>query len=120
MASHRIVHSSGVQHAPNPVEYEKSIYQKGLQYERPPFTFRTEEWEPQAKARMSAESAGYVVGNAGTGETSKKNRAAFHNWSLVPKRLVKTETLPDLSTKVLAHDLQFPMAVAPVGVQREK
>jgi len=117
MASHQTTHTSGVKHAANPVEYEKTIYQKGLRFERPPFTFRSEEWEPQAQARMSAESAGYLIGNAGTGETAKKNRAAFYSWSIVPKRLVKTEGLPDLSTKLLGQNVQFPIAVALVGVQ---
>ena len=119
MASHQDTHTTGVKHAADPVAYEKAVYQKGLRFERPPFTFRSEEWEPQAKARMSAESAGYVCGNAGTGETAAKNRAAFRSWSIVPKRLVRTETLPDLSTKVLGQELQFPLAIAPVGVQRK-
>jgi lactate 2-monooxygenase len=119
MNPHQAVHSTGVKRVVNPVEYEKSVYQKGLHFERPPFTFCSQEWEGQAKARMSAESAGYVVGNAGTGETAEKNRDAFKRWSIVPKRLVRTETLPDLSAKVLGHDLQFPLAIAPVGVQRK-
>jgi len=79
---HKDTHSAGIKHAPNPVEYERSISQRGLNFERPPFTFWSEEREPQAKARMSAGSAGYVIGNAGTGETAKKNRAAFYSWSI--------------------------------------
>jgi hypothetical protein len=118
MASLQAIHSIGVKQATNPVEYEKAVYQKGLRFERPPFTFHSQDWESQAVTRMSAESAGYLIGNAGTGETAKKNKAAFQRWSIVPKRLVKTERLPDLSTRVLAHDLQFPVAIAPVGVQR--
>lgn len=102
----------------NPVEYEKSVYQKGLRYERPPFTFHAQEWERQASAQMSATSKGYVIGNAGTGETAKKNRDAFQKWSILPNRLVRTEELPDLSTRVLGQELQFPIAAAPVGVQR--
>lgn len=101
-----------------PVEYEQTIYQKGLQYERPPFSFRSQDWESQAEARMSAESRGYVVGNASTGETARKNREAFSKWSIVPRRLVKTEGLPDMTASVLDHHLQFPIALAPVGVQR--
>lgn len=102
----------------NPVEYENLVYQHGLQFERPPLTFQTGQWEPQAEQRMSAESRGYVVGNAGTGETTRKNRKAFARWSIVPRRLVKTTTLPDLSTSVLGQKFPFPTAVAPVGVQR--
>lgn len=104
--------------APDPVEYESSIYQKGLRYERPPLTFQPFEWEPQAGKRMSAEARAYCVGSAGTGETHRKNREAFSKWSIIPRRLVRTEGLPDLSTKVLGMDLPFPLAVAPVGVQR--
>jgi lactate 2-monooxygenase len=103
----------------NPVEYEKSVYQNGLRYERPPFTFRSTEWESQASAVMSATSKGYVVGNAGTGETAQKNVDAFKKWSIVPSRLVKSDGLPDLSTKIFDQELQFPIAAAPVGVQRE-
>ncbi|KAI0515465.1 putative FMN dependent dehydrogenase [Xylaria bambusicola] len=102
----------------NPIEYESSIYQKGLSYQRPPFTFKPLEWERLAEERMSADSKGYVVGSAGTGETANKNRAAFEKWSIIPRRLVKTERFPELSTKVLGRELSCPIACAPVGVQR--
>jgi lactate 2-monooxygenase len=102
----------------DPVEYEKEVYQKGLQYERPPFTFKPLDWESLARARMSAESAGYVIGNARTGETSRKNHEAFQNWSIVPKRLIKTDCFPDLATTVLGHKLERPFAMAPVGVNK--
>lgn len=102
----------------NPVEYENTVYQKGLKFERPPFTFQTGAWESEAEKRMSAESRGYVMGNAGTGETSRKNREAFFKWSIVPSRLVEMKSLPDLSTKVLGKKIPFPIALAPVGVQR--
>jgi lactate 2-monooxygenase len=102
----------------DPVEYEKQIYQRGLQFQRSPFTFQTDKWQAQAEERLSAESKGYVVGNAGTGETTRKNREAFAKWSIVPKRLIKTSGLPNLSTKVFGEKYPFPIAVAPVGVQR--
>jgi len=102
----------------NPVEYEQKIYQKGLQYERPPLTFQPLQWEPLASERMSAEARGYSTGNAGTGETARKNREAFARWSIVPRRLVKTEGLPELSTNVFGKKQPYPIAVAPVGVQR--
>lgn len=111
--------SIGERSVPNPVEYEKSIYQKGLNFERPPFTFHTADWETEAGKVLSATSKGYVTGNAGTGETTKKNLEAFKKWSIVPKRLVKYEGLPDLSTKLFGQHFQFPIAAAPVGVQRE-
>lgn len=104
---------------PKPIAYENEIYQKGLHYERPPFTFKPLDWEGLASQRMSADTRGYVTGNAGTGETQRKNHAAFEKWSIVPKRMVNTYgKFPDLTTKVLGHELPFPIAVAPVGVQR--
>lgn len=113
--------TSGVRHepAPNPVQYETSVYQNGLRYESPPFTFHSNQWEPQAAKAMSANSAGYAIGNAGSGETARKNVEAFGRWSMVPKRLVKSEELPELGTKVLGEEFQFPIAAGPVGVLRE-
>ncbi|KAK5627385.1 hypothetical protein RRF57_003100 [Xylaria bambusicola] len=109
---------AGKRSGPDPIEYESSIYQKGLSYQKPPFTFKSLEWERLASERMSADSKGYVVGSAGTGENANKNRAAFEKWSIISRRLVKTERLSELSTGVLGHKLTCPIACAPVGVQR--
>jgi isopentenyl diphosphate isomerase/L-lactate dehydrogenase-like FMN-dependent dehydrogenase len=104
---------------PDPIAYEQEIYRRGLRYQRPPFTFNPLDWEALAADRLSAESKGYVVGGAGTGETARKNRGAFQKWSIVPRRLVDTGgQFPDLGTEVLGHKVPFPIAVAPVGVQR--
>ncbi|KAH7029539.1 FMN-dependent dehydrogenase [Microdochium trichocladiopsis] len=103
---------------PDPVCYEKSIYQKGLNYERPPFTFLSSNWESRASDVLSATSKGYLIGNAGTGETARKNTDAFKKWSIVPKRLLQTKGLPALQTTIFGEELQFPIAAAPVGVQR--
>jgi len=42
----------------DPITYEQDVYQHGLHYERPPFTFDSTKWEELAMARMSAESTG--------------------------------------------------------------
>jgi hypothetical protein len=81
--------------------------------------FHSNEWEPQAAKAMSANSAGYAIGNAGSGETAKKNVDAFKKWSIVPQRLVKSEGLTDLTTRIMGHEFQFPIAAGPVGVLRE-
>jgi lactate 2-monooxygenase len=62
---------------PDPLQYEVEIYQRGLKYERPPFTFDSSKWEELATTRLSAEARGYVWGSAGLRETSDKNREAF-------------------------------------------
>lgn len=100
-----------------PYQYEQEIYSKGLSYERPPITFKSTEWEPRAKERLSAESWGYVGGNAGTGETCQKNLASFKKWSIVPNRLVPAD-FPNLKTTVLGKEYPYPLALAPVGVQK--
>lgn len=100
----------------DPVSYEFEVYQKGLRYERSPFTFDTTKWEGLAKAQLSATSFSYVAGNAGQSETYKKNIAAFRRWSIIPTRLTGTN-LPSLKTKVLGETMDFPIAIAPVGVQ---
>jgi lactate 2-monooxygenase len=110
---------------PSPVQYETSIYQAGLHDHRPPFTFKGEEWEPLALPRLSASARGYVHGNAGSGGTYEKNLAAFKKYSIIPTRLVASRKdekgnnlFSDCSTTVLGQKLNFPIAMAPVGVLR--
>mmetsp|Transcript_1209 Transcript_1209/g.1325 ORF Transcript_1209/g.1325 Transcript_1209/m.1325 type:complete len:418 (-) Transcript_1209:1138-2391(-) len=102
----------------DPVSYEKEIYEKGLKFERPPITCESTKWEELAKEKLSAESAGYVWGSAGTRETHNKNLSSFKKWSIVPNRLIKTPGLPELSSEIFGEKLPFPIALAPVGVQR--
>ncbi len=111
----------------DPVAYEAAVYQRGLRYQRPPFTFKALEWEGLAAERMSADARGYVLGCAGTGETARKNRDAFARWSIVPRRLglgkireggEGQEVFPKLSVDVLGKSLRYPIACAPVGVQK--
>lgn len=104
--------------AGSPLQYMADVYGHGLKYERPPFTFQSTEWESLARKRMSQESLGYVCGSASTGETDRKNKEAFQKWSIVPSRLVKTTSYPSLETHLLGQSSPFPIAVAPVGVQR--
>jgi lactate 2-monooxygenase len=91
-------------------------YARGLDFERPPLTFEAAKWEELACSRMSADSKGYVYGSAGVRETTDKNHAAFKKWSIVPRRLVKYDGFPNLKTELFGETLQFPIAMAPVGV----
>lgn len=111
---------------PDAVALEQSVYQAGLHSTKPPFTFQSSQWEPQAKAALSANSWGYIHGNCGAGTTYRKNLAAFDRWSIVPRRMVPSrpdpatgaEAFSDTSTTVLGQQLPFPVAIAPIGVQR--
>jgi len=72
--------------------------------EKPPLTFQTGEWEKLAKDVLSADSYGYVYGSAGTRETTDNNRAAFKDWAIIPRRLVKAG-FPDLKTTIFGEEL---------------
>jgi lactate 2-monooxygenase len=110
---------------PSAVQYEQQVYQNGLASHKPPFTFQSARWEESAHEILSSNSWGYIHGNAGTGSTYKKNLAAFERWSIYPSRLVPSrkdstgnELFPDTGVEVLGHKLPFPMAIAPIGVQK--
>ncbi|KAJ7439043.1 FMN-dependent dehydrogenase [Mycena galericulata] len=110
---------------PDPLNYEQSVFLAGLHSARPPFTFQSNLWEPLAKETLSASSWGYIHGNAGAGSTYTKNLAAFNRYSIVPRRNIPSRTDPngnplfsDTSTTVLGQTLRFPIALAPIGVQK--
>ncbi|KAJ6085829.1 FMN dependent dehydrogenase [Penicillium sp. IBT 16267x] len=100
-----------------PRTYEKEVYANGLQNIKPPISFNPLEWESAAKEVLPAESFGYVWGSAGIRETDDNNRAAFRKWSIVPSRLVKAD-FPNLKTTLFGQTYEYPIAIAPVGVQR--
>lgn len=107
------------------LDYEQSVFKAGLHSARPPFTFQSDQWEPQAHRILSSASWGYLHGNCGTGATYRNNLNAFSKWSFVPRRLLPSrkdnhgnESFADTSTKVLGQTLPFPIAIAPIGVQK--
>ncbi|KAF2160383.1 hypothetical protein M409DRAFT_37769 [Zasmidium cellare ATCC 36951] len=100
-----------------PHQYETETFLNALKGVKPSITFDSSKWEQLAKAALSADSWGYVSGNAGTGESDKRNRDAFHQWALLPSRLVQTK-YPELETTVLGQKMSYPVALAPIGVQK--
>lgn len=111
----------------DPIGYESAVFQAGLHSAKPPFSFHPSDWEAQAKETLSANSWGYIHGNAGQGSTYRKNLAAFDRWSIQPQRLRPSrrdpddndrEAYPDTSTSVLGTEIPFPIAIAPIGVQK--
>ncbi|KAJ7740206.1 FMN-dependent dehydrogenase [Mycena maculata] len=110
---------------PDPLGYEQSVFQAGLHSARPPFTFQSDKWEPLAKEVLSASSWGYIHGNAGAGSTYQKNLSAFARYSIVPRRNMPSRQdkngnplFSDTSVTVLGEKLRFPVAIAPIGVQK--
>ncbi|PYH40824.1 lactate 2-monooxygenase [Aspergillus saccharolyticus JOP 1030-1] len=102
---------------PTPYTYGNAIYSNGLSDERPRFPPHPHDWEPTAQARLSADSFGYLHGSAGTGQTDENNRAAFRRWGIAPSRLVAAD-YPDLRTQLFGEEYPYPIALAPVGVQK--
>ncbi|KAI9151914.1 L-lactate dehydrogenase (cytochrome) [Paramyrothecium foliicola] len=110
---------------PDSIIYQHEVFEAGVKSAQPPFTFQSSQWEPKAKEHLGSRAWGYVNGNSGTGSTYEKNLAAFRRWSVVPRRLVPSskdkmgnELLSDTKTTVLGHQLPYPIAIAPVGVQK--
>lgn len=94
-----------------PHSYEVEVYQEGLNAKRPAITFNAFDWEKLAKGRLSADSFGYVWGSAGLVETDD-NQATF-----MPSRLVESDFLT-LKITFFGDEYDYPLAIAPVGVQR--
>lgn len=102
---------------PTPFTYENEVYQAGLKGEKPSITFNCLDWERLAKDRLPVNSYGYVWGSAGVRDTDSNNKKAFQKWGIVPSRLVKSG-FPDLRTSLFGETYDYPIAIAPVGVQR--
>ncbi|RHZ46583.1 putative FMN dependent dehydrogenase [Aspergillus thermomutatus] len=102
---------------PTPHTYGNEVFANGLQNIKPPISFYPYDWESHAKEVLSANSYGYLRGSAGLRETDDNNRAAFRKWAIIPSRLVKAD-FPSLKTTVLGQEYDYPIAIAPIGVQR--
>ncbi|KAJ6545140.1 FMN-dependent dehydrogenase [Mycena capillaripes] len=97
----------------DPLNYEQSVFQAELHSARVPFMFQSNLWETLAKDALSTSSWGYIHRNAGAGSTYAKNLAAFHRYSIDGNPLFS-----DTTTTVLGKALRFPIAMAPIGVQK--
>jgi 4-hydroxymandelate oxidase len=76
-----------------------------------------DEFEPIAKANMSAASYSYVVGAAGTGGSALANREAYSRWVFRPRVLIDVSTI-DLGTTVLGTPIALPIMFAPSALHR--
>jgi isopentenyl diphosphate isomerase/L-lactate dehydrogenase-like FMN-dependent dehydrogenase len=86
-----------------PQTYGNEVYANGLQNIKPAISFNPHDWETHARD--------------GLRETDTNNRDAFRKWALIPSRLVSAD-FPSLKTTVLGQEYAYPIAVAPIGVQR--
>lgn len=75
-----------------------------------------DELEAAAEAAMDPAVRDFVVGGAGSSETVRENREAFHRHRLLP-RVGRDVSSRDLSVELLGHDLGTPLLLAPIGGQ---
>lgn len=79
-----------------------------------PFSF--DEWEAQARAKLSEEAYWYVAGAAGGGNTMRANREAFDRVR-IRQRSLNDVSARDISVDVFGKKIAAPFLLAPIGVQ---
>jgi isopentenyl diphosphate isomerase/L-lactate dehydrogenase-like FMN-dependent dehydrogenase len=101
---------------PDPADYYREIYARGLGGETPAIPVSVAELEERAMATMEPRIANYVGAGAGSEETIRANREAFRRRRIVP-RMLRDVSRRDLSTTVLGTTMPAPLLLAPIGVQ---
>jgi L-lactate dehydrogenase (cytochrome) len=101
---------------PDPADYYREIYARGLGGETPAIPVPVADLEAGAMAAMDPKAANYVWAGAGTEDTVDANVAAFGRRRIVP-RMLRDVSERDLSTTVLGTAMPAPLLLAPIGVQ---
>jgi len=101
---------------PDPADYYREIYARGLGGETPAIPVPVADLEAQAMAAMDPKAANYVWAGAGTEDTVEANVEAFRRHRIVP-RMLRDVSARDLSTTVLGTAMPAPLLLAPIGVQ---
>jgi lactate 2-monooxygenase len=102
---------------PDPADYYREIYMRGLAGETPAVPVSIAELERAAVAAMEPRAANYVGAGAGSEDTIRANLEAFRRHRIVP-RMLRDVSARDLSTTVLGTKMPAPLLLAPIGVQK--
>jgi lactate 2-monooxygenase len=102
---------------PDPADYYREIYLRGLGGETPAIPVAVADLELQAMAAMDPRAANYVGAGAGSEETMRGNAEAFGRRRIVP-RMLRDVSERDLATTVLGTAMPAPLLLAPIGVQK--
>src|SRR3954452_14364236 len=97
--------------------YHYEVYLQGLADQVPELPFTYAEWERRAREKLEAGPYGYVAGGAGSEDTMRANLDAFRRWRIVP-RMLRDVRERDVSIELLGMQLDAPLLLAPIGVQR--
>ncbi|MDN0197759.1 lactate 2-monooxygenase [Streptomyces sp. S.PNR 29] len=96
-------------------DFQHEIYLNGTTGAVPRLPTDLTRLEALTEHRLGPGPVGYVAGGAGTGSTTRANRAALERRRIVP-RMLRDVRDRDLSVEVLGRRLPAPLALAPVGV----
>jgi len=102
---------------PDPADYYREIYLRGLGGETPAVPVAVAELELQGMAAMDPKAANYVGAGAGSEETMRANEEAFRRRRIIP-RMLRDVSERDLTTTVLGTEMPAPLLLAPIGVQK--
>jgi L-lactate dehydrogenase (cytochrome) len=102
---------------PDPADYYREIYLRGLGGETPALPVALADLEQQAMAAMDPRAANYVGAGAGSEQTMRANAEAFRRRRIVP-RMLRDVSARDLATSVLGTAMPAPLLLAPIGVQK--
>jgi len=101
---------------PDPADYYREIYARGLGGEAPAIPVAVAELEQAALEAMEPRIANYVGAGAGSEDTIRANLEAFRRRQIVP-RMLRDVSERDLSITVLGTVMPAPLLLAPIGVQ---
>jgi len=102
---------------PDPADYYREIYLRGLGGETPAIPVAVAELEQRAREAMDPKAANYVWAGAGTEGTIDANAEVFRRRRIVP-RMLRDVAARDLSTTLLGTAMPAPLLLAPIGVQK--
>ncbi|HYG97111.1 MAG TPA: alpha-hydroxy-acid oxidizing protein [Solirubrobacterales bacterium] len=102
---------------PDPADYYREIYARGLGGETPAIPVAVADLERRAVEAMEPRAANYAGAGAGSEATMRANTEAFARHRIVP-RMLRDVAERDLSTTLLGTRMPAPLLLAPIGVQK--
>ena len=99
-----------------PADLVREILVAGVSGRRPPLSTDLTALEDIARTKLTPDAFAYVAGAAGSGATSRANRAAFDQLRLVP-RMLRGTARRDLTVSLAGQQLPAPVLLAPVAAQ---
>ncbi len=94
---------------------QAEMYVKGMMGAKPVVPFDHHKLEAEAKAKMTPEAAGYIIGGAGSDSTIRENQDAFAKYQIHP-RMLRDVSERDTSTELFGVKIPSPLLTCPIGV----